>query len=212
MNIRRAALLLLALAALAPVPASAQSLGIRGYATFGVAQLAAKDSFEAVADLSQQPVFGGGVQVTNIWKGVFADVGVAQIQTIDGERVFIEDGEDDVLEVNIPLEVKMRPVDIAAGWRMTFGRISPYVGAGMTFFKYEETAEGNDPDENVDESKSGPLFLGGLDVAILSWLHAGGEIRYRQVTDILNLGGVSAEFGEDNAGGLTLAVRVSVGR
>jgi opacity protein-like surface antigen len=207
---RRVLLLSIALTAIVAVPASAQSLGIRGYAMFGIAQLAAKDSFEAVADAAQQPVFGGGVQVTNIWKGVFADLGVAQIQTVDGERVFIDDG--DVLEVNIPLEVKMRGVDIAAGWRLAFGRVSPYVGAGVTLFKYEETAEGNDPDENVDESKSGPLFLGGVDVAILSWLHAGGEIRYRQVTDILNLGGVSAEFGEDNAGGLAAAVRISIGR
>ena len=209
MSVRRAALLFFALA-IAPVPASAQSVGIRGYATFGVAQLAAKDTFEAVADTSQQPVYGGGVQVTNIWKGVFADLGVAQIQAIDGERVFVDDGE--VFELNIPLEVKMRPLDIAAGWRFAFGRLSPYVGAGVTFFKYEETAEGNDPDENVDESKSGPLFLGGVDVSILSWLHAGGEIRYRQVPDILGLGGVSAEFDEDNAGGLTAAVRISIGR
>jgi opacity protein-like surface antigen len=211
MIVRRALFSLVALAAIAPLPASAQSLGIRGYVTFGVAQLAAKDSFEAVADISQQPVFGGGVQLTNIWKGVFADLGVAQIQTIDGERVFIDD-DDEVFEVNIPLEVKMRPVDLAAGWRFGFGRVSPYVGAGVTFFKYEETAEGNDPDENVDESKSGPLFLGGVDVTIFSWLHAGGEIRYRQVTGILDLGGVSAEFGEDNAGGLTAAVRISIGR
>jgi opacity protein-like surface antigen len=133
MNVRRAPLLLVALAAIAPAPAAAQSLGIRGYATFGIAQLAAKDSFEAVADTSQQPVFGGGVQVTNIWRGVFADVGVAQIETIDGERVFVEDG--DVFELGIPLEVKMRPLDIAGGWRLTFGRVSPYVGAGVTIFK-----------------------------------------------------------------------------
>ena len=207
---RRALLVLIAFAAIAPVPASAQSIGIRGYATFGVAQLAAQDTFEAVADTTQQPVYGGGVQVTNIWKGVFADVGVSQIQTVDGERVFVEDGE--VFELGIPLEVKMRPVDIAAGWRLTFGRISPYVGAGVTFFKYEETSEGADADENVDESKNGPLFLGGVDVAIVSWLHAGGEIRYRQVKGILGEGGASAEFGEDDAGGLAAAIRISIGR
>ena len=148
--------------------------------------------------------------MTNIWKGVFADVGVSQIQTVDGERVFVEDGE--VFELGIPLEVKMRPVDIAAGWRLTFGRISPYVGAGVTFFKYEETSEGADADENVDESKNGPLFLGGVDVAIVSWLHAGGEIRYRQVKGILGEGGASAEFGEDDAGGLAAAIRISIGR
>lgn len=210
MTRQRAVLTIIVLAAMAPRPAFAQSIGLRGYATFGVAQLAAQDTFEAVADTTQQPVYGGGVQVTNIWKGVFADVGVSQIQTVDGERVFVEDGE--VFELGIPLEVKMRPVDIAAGWRLTFGRISPYVGAGVTVFKYEETSEGADADENVDESRNGPLFLGGVDVAIVSWLHAGGEIRYRQVKGILGEGGASAEFGEDDAGGLAAAIRISIGR
>jgi opacity protein-like surface antigen len=208
--IARRLLLLLALAAIAPAPVSAQSLGFRGYATFGSAQLAATDTFEAVADTSQQPVFGGGVQVTNIWRGVFADFAVAQIQTIDGQRVFVDDG--DVFDLNIPLEVTMRPVDLAGGWRLVFGRLSPYVGVGVTFFRYEETSEGADADENVDESKTGPLFLGGVDFAIVSWLHAGGEIRYRQVTGILGERGASAEFGEDNAGGLTAALRISIGR
>ena len=211
MIVRRSILALVVFAAIGSArPALAQSLGLRGYLTFGVAQLAATDTFEAVADTSQQPVFGGGIQVTNIWRGVFADLGVSQIQTIEGERVFVEDGE--VFDLNIPLEVEMRPLDIAAGWRFEFGRISPYVGAGVTLFRYEESSEGADPGENLEESGNGPLFLGGVDVAIVSWLHAGGEIRYRQVTGILGEGGVSAEFGEDNAGGLAAAVRISIGR
>ena len=210
MTARAFALALLLSVFISPAAASAQSIGIRGYATFGVAQLAAKDTFEAVADTSQQPVFGGGIQVTNIWKGIFADLGVAQIEPIEGQRVFVNDGE--VFELNIPLEVKMRPVDLAAGWRFAYARVSPYVGAGMTFFRYEETSEGADPDENVSESKTGALFLAGVDVTIVSWLHAGGEIRYRHVTGILGEGGVSAEFEEDNAGGLAAAVRISVGR
>lgn len=210
MSAGRVAPLVVALAALAPPPALAQSIGIRGYASFGIARLAATDTFEAVADTTQQPVFGGGVQVTNIWRGIFADVGVAQIETIEGERVFVDDGE--VFELDIPLEVKMRPVDIAAGWRLAYGRVSPYVGAGVTFLSYEETSEGADADEDVSETTSGPLFLAGIDVAIVNWLHAGGELRYRQVKGILGEGGVSGEFGEDNAGGLTAAVRISIGR
>jgi opacity protein-like surface antigen len=194
----------------APASVAAQSIGIRGYASFGVAQLAATDTFEALAETSQQPVFGGGVQVTNIWGGLFADLGVAQIQTIDGERVFVADG--DVFRLGIPLEIKMRAVDIAAGWRLTFGRVSPYAGAGVTFFAFEQTSEDDDPDEQVDESQNGPVFLGGVDVALLEWLHAGGELRYRRVRGILGEGDVSAEFDEDNAGGLTLAVRISIGR
>jgi opacity protein-like surface antigen len=207
---RTLAVLMTLAAALPPASAAAQGLGIRGYATAGIAQLAAQDTFEAVADTSQQPMFGGGVQLTNIWRGLFADLAVTQIQTIDGERVFVEDGE--VFELNIPLEVEMRPVDLIGGWRLTFGRISPYVGGGVTFFSYKETSEGADPDENVNTRENGPVFLGGVDVSIVSWLHAGAEVRYRQVKGILGEGGVSGEFSEDNAGGLTAAVRISVGR
>jgi opacity protein-like surface antigen len=106
----------------------------------------------------------------------------------------------------------MRAVDVAAGWRLVYGRVSPYAGAGVTLLSYEETSRGADSDENVSESRSGPLLLGGVDVTIVRWLHAGGEIRYRSVTGILGEGGASESFGEDNAGGLALALRISVGR
>jgi opacity protein-like surface antigen len=211
MSVSRGWLIVLGLAALPPASAAAQeSIGIRGYAAFGVAQFAAKDTFEAVADLSQNPIFGGGVQVTNIWKGIFADVAVSQIQSIEGERVFVHQG--DVFEENIPLEIKMRPVDIAGGWRFTYGRFSPYVGAGVSYLTYEETSDFADPGENVNESRNGPLFLGGVDVTLWSWLHAGGEFRYRQVKGILGEEGVSEAFGENDAGGFTAALRISVGR
>lgn len=211
MTVSRAWVIVLGIAALAPPPAAAQeSVGIRGYAIFGVAQLAAKDTFEAVADLSQQPIFGGGVQVTNIWKGIFADVSVSQIRSIDGERVFVNQGE--VFELNIPLEIKMRPVDIAGGWRFTYGRFSPYVGAGLSYLTYEETSDFADSGENVNENANGPLFLGGVDVTLWDWLHAGGEFRYRQVKGIFGEDGVSETFDEDNAGGFTAAFRVAVGR
>ena len=212
MNLRRAVFAILAAGALlTPASASAQpSIGIRGYALFGIAQFAAKDTFEAVADLSQQPIFGGGAQVTNIWRGIFADLAVSQIQTIDGDRVFVNGGE--VFELNIPLEVKMRPLDFAAGWRLTHGRFSPYVGAGISYLTYEERSDFAETGDNVNESRTGPLVLGGIDVVLWNWFHAGGEFRYRQVKGILGEGGASEEFGEDDAGGFTAAVRISIGR
>ena len=194
---------------LAPAPSLAQSIGVRGYAAFGVVQLAAKDTFEAVADTSQRSTFGGGVQVTNIWKGTFADLSVFTM-SLDGERVFVDNGE--VFKLAIPLEIKMRPIDVAGGWRLNYGRVSPYVGAGATFLNYEESTEGDAATEPVSESKAGALVLGGVDVALWSVVHVGGELRYRHVTGILGEAGASAEFGEDNAGGLAAAVRVSIGR
>jgi hypothetical protein len=49
-------------------------------------------------------------------------------------------------------------------------------------------------------------------VTIVDWLHAGGEFRYRRVSGILGESGASEEFDEDNAGGFSAAVRISIGR
>jgi len=221
---RSARALLILLATAAPALAEAQPrtqprtppppqprIGLRGYVTFGSTTLAATDTFDAVADTHSRSTFGGGVQVTYIWKGVFADVGASQL-SLDGQRVFVSNGQ--IFELGIPLEIKMRPVDIAAGWRFRFsrGRISPYAGAGLTYLTYEETSDFADADENVDESKTGPLVLGGVDVQIWRWISAGGELRWRRVSGILGEGGVSAEFDEDDAGGYSAALRISIGR
>lgn len=210
MNLLRA-LTLAGIAAALPVSAAAQArVGVRGYGSFGTTTLAAADTFDAVADTTSASVYGGGAQVTDIWRGVFADVGVSQL-SLDGERVFIGD-DGTVFELGIPLEVTMRPIDVAAGWRFGFGRVAPYVGAGVTYLSYEETSDFAEAGEDVDESGTGALVLGGVDVRVWRWIHAGGEVRYRRVAGILGEGGVSSHFGEDDAGGISAAVRISIGR
>jgi opacity protein-like surface antigen len=189
-------------------PPPKDKLGIRGYAALGSTTLTAKETFDAVADTHSRDTFLGGVEVTNIWKGIFADVAATQL-TVDGERVFISDGQ--VFNLGIPLQVKMRPVDIVGGWRFRFGRISPYAGAGVTFFKYEETSDFSQAGEDVSESQTGPMFLGGVDVQVWRFIHVGGELRYRRVNGILGDGGVSGEFDEDDAGGVGFAFRISIG-
>jgi hypothetical protein len=220
---------LLLLVAVAALPAEAQTrtqrpvsprgqrvsaeprIGIRGYVLFGNTTLAAKETFDAVADTNSRVTFGAGVQVTNIWKGVFADVGASQL-SLDGERVFVHGGQ--VFELGIPLEVTMRPLDIAGGWRLGLARdrIFPYVAAGLTYLQYEETSEFAQSDEDLSASKAGPLVIGGVDVRLWRWIAAGGEVRWRRVAGILGDGGVSAELDEDDAGGVSAAVRVSIGR
>jgi hypothetical protein len=184
-------------------------IGFRGYITFGTARLAAKDTFEAVAE-PQSGAIGGGVQVTNIWKNAFADVGGSQL-SLNGERVFLESGR--VFALGIPLEVRMRPFDIAGGWRLALmrGRIFPYVGAGLTYMQYTETSEFAGSGENVSESKAGPLVVGGVDVRVWRWISAGGDVRWRRVRGILGDRGVSAEFDEEDAGGFNAGVRISIG-
>ena len=196
--------------AVQPAPAL-EPIGIRGYALAGMAALAARETFDAVAGARSRPAFGGGVQITNLWRRLFADVG-ASVVSFDGGRVFVDDGR--VFELGIPLEVTLRHLDVAGGWRLTFarGRISPYAGAGLTWLQYEETSAFAQPGDDVREGGAGALVLGGVDIRLWQWLHAGGELRYRRVGGILGEGGASAAFGEDDAGGVAAAVRISVGR
>lgn len=194
------------LALAGPGPVFGQSASGRAYVTFGTVFMSASETFDAVADTSRVNVVGVGGAVS--WRGIFADVSISKGR-LDGQRVFVLDGE--VFDLGIPLEISVRPVDIAGGWRGATGRVSPYAGAGVTFLSYEETADFADPGDDVSERVDGWLLLGGLDVAILPWLHAGGEVRHRVVTGVLGEGGVSEAFGEDSLGGTSVAVRVSVG-
>jgi hypothetical protein len=189
--------------------AAQSSVGVRGYSTFGSTSLSAADSFEAVAGTSSTTGIGGGVTVTNIWKGLFVDVGLSQL-ALDGERVFIHGGT--IYRLGIPVDITIRPLDAAAGWRRTRGRLSPYVGVGMSTISYKETSAFAASGDDVSERTSGPLFLAGADVGVLRWLHVGGEVRYRSVTGVLGKGGVSEVYGENQLGGVAAGLRLSVGR
>ena len=105
----------------------------------------------------------------------------------------------------------MAPLDLAAGWR-TGARAQTYVGAGFTRITYEETSDFAASGEDVKESATGLLLLGGVDVALSRWVHIGGEIRYRRVDGVLGSSGVSEIFGERELGGLATSLRVSIGR
>jgi opacity protein-like surface antigen len=191
-------------------PALAQSgPSPRGYLTFGSTTLGASDTFEAVAGTDHDIGISIGGSVVRVWRGVFADVAWSQ-QKITGQRVFVNQGT--VYPLNIPLTVTIRPLDLAAGWRVRSGRLSPYGGAGVSFLSYKETDPFATAGETVETSHVGPVLMGGVDFAVWQWVHVGGEARYRHVSGILGDGGVSRSFGEDTLGGLSLAVRLSVGR
>jgi opacity protein-like surface antigen len=212
-RVAAASALSLSFIVLSAVPALAQrSMSPRGYVTYGSTVFSSTDSFEAVAGESSKTGVGGGGALLGIWRGVFVDVGVSQ-QTLDGERVFVDAGT--VYRLGTPLTIKMRPIDLAAGWRFNFRklpRVSPYAGAGASLISYTETSDFAGPADTVDDSKSGGLFLAGVDVAVMRWVHAGAEYRYRAVKGVLGNAGISDIFGEDQLGGYAFALRISVGR
>lgn len=179
------------------------------YGTYGGTAFAAADTFKAITGSELHTNFGGGVTVTRVWHDVFVDVGLSQTK-VDGHRVFVDDGT--VYSLGIPLHITVRPLDAAGGWRLTHGRYSLYGGGGITLLWYRETSSFSDADDDVTKRRAGPLGLGGADIQIVNSLYVGAEVRYRAVKGILGEGGASQLFGENQAGGLSASVRVSVGK
>jgi opacity protein-like surface antigen len=208
---RRVAALVIVAVLITPSEAHGQRQpGFSGYAVFGDMRLDAAQTFEAVSGTRRTRIMGAGIQVTNVWKSLFVDLGVLGM-TRDGERVFID--EDGIAQpLGIALEVRMRFVDVAAGWRIIQNRLSPYIGAGFSRLNYRETSELARPGEDVAESGTGPLVLTGVDFTLSRWIRIGAELRYRRIGGVLGSGGASANFDENSAGGLSIAVRMAIGR
>jgi opacity protein-like surface antigen len=199
----------LALLVLWPGAAVAQErLEVKAYGTVGVVSLDALETFEAIAESAAARVVGGGAQVSGFWRGAILEVSLTQ-STINGERVFIDD-EGEVNRLGLPLQVRLRPLDLLGGWRLDRGAYSWWAGGGVSRLGYDERSEDAVDGENVSTSAFGPLVGGGVDFRLSRRLFAGLEARYRHIGGILGEGGASAAFGETSAGGLVASVRVGV--
>jgi guanyl-specific ribonuclease Sa len=190
--------------------ASAQAIGASVYGTYGTTSLTASNTFEAAAGTSRKSAPGIGGTVTGLWRGLFVDVAFTQYK-LDAQRVFIDQGT--VFPLGIPVRVTMRPFDIVGGWRHKGrSRVSPYGGAGLVFFQYQEDSDFAIAGDDVSERQTGVVVLAGADVRVVRLVSVGGEFRYRAVDGVLGLGGVSQVFGDDQLGGFSFAARFSVGQ
>ena len=190
-----------------------QPIGVRAMAGFGTTMFSASQTFEAVTGRTSREGPAGGVEVLNLWRHLFASLTISQVR-LSGERVFVVNGT--IYPMGIPDTITMRPIDVAAGWRLTPGRslkrLEPFVGAGTTIMSYEETSSFAASLEDVSTRKAGFLVLGGADVTVLRWLRVGGEVRYRMVSGVLGSAGISQVYGEKSLGGVSAGLRVSVGK
>jgi hypothetical protein len=192
-------------------PVAAQGVDIKGYGMVGAMNFSASESFDAVLGSSSGTIFGGGAEVGLPWGGLYFGVGAWRYSN-DGERVFVSGS--DVFPLGIPLTVEITPVELTAGWRFkqVSSRLVPYVGGGWSSYAYKETSEFSDAGEDVDDRFNGFHILGGVEFRATPWLGIGGEIAFSNVPDALGAGGVSAEFDEDNLGGTSYRLKISIGR
>jgi opacity protein-like surface antigen len=199
--------LALLLIAMFGAQASAQERPVvAGYAEVGTTSLAAARTFDAVSGNHRATTIGGGAHLSQLWRGLFVDVAISVLSK-KGERVSVND--DEVVALGAPLTVRLRHVDLAAGWRHAVRRFSLHAGAGVARVRYVES----DSSEPVDlvVARTGWLVLAGVDLSITRWIRVGAELRARRVRGILGSAGLSAHFGEDSAGGVSTAMRLSVG-
>lgn len=192
-----------------PVPAK-PTLAFRGVADVGAVWMTASESFDAVAGTDMRVQYGGGLQVVNIWRRLYAEVAVGR-SSLSGSRVFVYQGV--VYDMGIPVSITLTPVDAGGGWRFPLGkRLHAYAGGGVTFMNYQEESDSADPDDNVSEVFTGFYTSAGVEFRLANWVHIRGEARLTTIADALGGDGVSADFGETNLGGIGVAVKVAIGR
>ena len=172
--------------------------------------MTASESFTAVTDTTMRVQYGGGVQGINLWKGLYAE-GTVGWSRLSGSRVFVY--ENDVYDLGIPTTITFIPIDVGGGWRFRHGRnVHSYVGGGVEFLKYREESDFADAEDDVDEVFTGYYATGGVEVRLAKWLYLRGEGRYTTVPDALGAGGVSVDFKETNLGGVSVAVKLAIGK
>ena len=182
------------------------TLGFTGFGQFGYARFAAQRSFEAVMGTGGGGLYGGGAQVRvgRLFVGASAER-----FTKTGSRVFVLDQE--VFTLGVPDTVTLTPLEVTAGWRFVHERTTPYIGGGIGRVWYREASDFTDASEAVEGQYRSYHLLGGVEFRE-GWVATAFEVQYSRVPNAIGLGGVSAAFQESDLGGLTMRVKVLVGR
>jgi opacity protein-like surface antigen len=192
----------------APAPPP-PAIGVRGFGIGSYGLFQARDSFEAIFESAWQPFYGGGAQVV-LFDKLFVEGSFEQFKRT-GQRVVVSDGE--VFPLGIEDRVTINPITVSAGYRFrSAATVVSYAGGGVGSYRLRETSEFADPSENVDERHTSYHALGGVEVGVTRWVFTAFEVQYTSVPDALGIPGVSGEFGETNLGGLSLRIKVLVGR
>ena len=186
---------------------SKPSIGLFGM--FDYSTIASPKSFDAVFGKHTTTGPGAGIDVVNLWKGVFVRIDGSQ-SSLTGERVVVFNG--DVFKLGIPLTAKLTPLEFGAGWRFagSGSKIAPYVGASAISLKYKETSSFADSSENVDDTYNGFGAFGGVDVRITKQVFAGVEGQYRSIKITPGPNSAAASFNETDLGGIVLRVRLGI--
>lgn len=167
------------------------------------------NSAKAVFDgVSGGPTGGAALQY-GLGESFFIRAGARYFQR-NGERVFVASPGAEVFELGHPLKVRIIPAYGLIGFRfLQGGSLRPYVGIGGGVTSYDEESEvAGEIFSSTATKPSGQAVLG-LDYG-RGTVRFGGEVMYALVPDTIGFDGVSRLYGEDDIGGLTAVVRISI--
>jgi hypothetical protein len=185
------------------------SIGLFGL--FDYTTIASPKSFDAVFGTHTTSGPGVGIDVVNLWNGLFVRID-GSTSKLSGERVVIFNGE--VFKLGIPLTAELTPIEFGAGWRFASrnprSRIAPYAGASAISLKYKETSSLGDSNDNVDETYTGFGAFAGVDVGITRQIFGGVEGQYRSIVITPGPNSAAASFNEKDLGGALLRVRLGI--
>lgn len=205
--------LIFAAASLAvPVTAHAGPIGLQAFAAIDFNVFSASKTYNAIFGSSTIPGYGGGADVTGLWKNLFVRVDFTNISK-SGSRVFIDTGGQ-IFNLNQPAKLTERPIQVGAGWRfvMKNAKYAPYLGGGLLIESYK-VEYSLSPDLNESETFTGGTIFGGVDYSITKILFVGGEAQYRFLPNALqsSLASSAAHFyNETNGGGFTGRIVIGV--
>jgi hypothetical protein len=186
-------------------------LGAQAFAAIDFNVFSASKTYNAVFGSSTIPGYGGGADITGIWKSLFIRVDVTRISK-DGSRVFVDD-TGQAFPLNEPAKLTLTPIEIGVGWRFVtknkktrkINPYTPYVGGGALIESYK-VVYSLSPDLNESQTFTGATVFGGIDFAVTKVLFIGGEAQYRILPNALQSSLASSAahaFGETDGGGFT---------
>ena len=207
---RRAGVAAFALALVLLVPSvSLAQISVRGFGDVGVTVFNATQSFKAILGKSSGPVFGGGIEFGE--RQFFLSLGAQRFRR-EGHRVFVF--ENEVFPLNVKDTITVTPVDLTFGYRLRSRGLVPYVGGGVSWYRFEETSDHSTASEDVKETHAGYHLLVGAEVPLQQWLAAGVDAQWAAAPNAFGDSptSVAGVYDEHDLGGFTLRAKIIIGR
>lgn len=172
----------------------------------------ARNSAKAIFDGKSGGITGGASARMGIGEGgLYVGLGARYFQK-NGERVFVDPETKEVFPLGHPLKVRIIPVYGFVGYRFSRdSSLRPYVAGGIGLTSYRESSEVGGVSESSSKTKPSGHAIGGLEIGRSSSLRFGVEAMYTLAPKTIGEGGVSAVYGEDDVGGLSLVGKVVFG-